>query len=114
GTRRRGSAFTRGRRSLAGWESAWTWAGLSTSCIRWRGRRDGRQPRKLKRGSQWAGTHHPVTYGNFLAVASIAAPASSSTAVESHVPPTRDRKSTRLNSSHEWISYAVFCLKKKN
>src|SRR5438105_12860039 len=27
--------------------------------------------------------------------------------------PRRDRKSTRLNSSHEWISYAVFCLKKK-
>src|SRR5438105_10493078 len=27
--------------------------------------------------------------------------------------PVRDRKSTRLNSSHEWISYAVFCLKKK-
>src|SRR5207247_4405110 len=25
----------------------------------------------------------------------------------------RDRKSTRLNSSHDWISYAVFCLKKK-
>src|SRR5438105_12856746 len=24
-----------------------------------------------------------------------------------------DRKSTRLNSSHEWSSYAVFCLKKK-
>src|SRR5438105_6955254 len=24
-----------------------------------------------------------------------------------------DRKSIRLNSSHEWISYAVFCLKKK-
>src|SRR5207247_6776324 len=24
-----------------------------------------------------------------------------------------DRKSTRLNSSHEWISYAVFCLNKK-
>src|SRR2546429_4820544 len=32
------------------------------------------------------------------------------------VPPTmgtRDRKSTRLNSSHGYISYAVFCLKKK-
>src|SRR2546430_6498280 len=36
------------------------------------------------------------------------------------VPPTaasapgaRDRKSTRLNSSHSQISYAVFCLKKK-
>src|SRR3712207_8393564 len=32
-------------------------------------------------------------------------------------PPARDqldRKSTRLNSSHANISYAVFCLKKKN
>src|SRR6266581_2467501 len=28
-------------------------------------------------------------------------------------PPCRDRKSTRLNSSHPSISYAVFCLKKK-
>src|SRR5256884_7306716 len=32
----------------------------------------------------------------------------------SHVPPSGDRKSTRLNSSHGYISYAVFCLKKKN
>src|SRR3989475_9376632 len=30
------------------------------------------------------------------------------------VGTTRDRKSTRLNSSHSQISYAVFCLKKKN
>src|SRR5438034_1703151 len=29
-------------------------------------------------------------------------------------PFWRDRKSTRLNSSHTVISYAVFCLKKKN
>src|SRR5690606_40739162 len=29
------------------------------------------------------------------------------------VPGGRDRKSTRLNSSHVKISYAVFCLKKK-
>src|SRR2546430_9478334 len=28
--------------------------------------------------------------------------------------PLADRKSTRLNSSHSQISYAVFCLKKKN
>src|SRR5438034_1496196 len=28
--------------------------------------------------------------------------------------PQQDRKSTRLNSSHTVISYAVFCLKKKN
>src|SRR5690606_41672709 len=34
---------------------------------------------------------------------------------EEHLPPRRrrDRKSTRLNSSHVKISYAVFCLKKK-
>src|SRR2546427_9622089 len=31
--------------------------------------------------------------------------------IASQVPP--DRKSTRLNSSHSQISYAVFCLKKK-
>src|SRR5207247_9659593 len=32
---------------------------------------------------------------------------------ERQILAERDRKSTRLNSSHEWISYAVFCLKKK-
>ena len=32
---------------------------------------------------------------------------------DSETPPTPDRKSTRLNSSHKPISYAVFCLKKK-
>src|SRR5205085_7845739 len=31
-----------------------------------------------------------------------------------HFKWTPDRKSTRLNSSHSQISYAVFCLKKKN
>src|SRR2546422_7084269 len=30
-----------------------------------------------------------------------------------HEPLGPDRKSTRLNSSHGYISYAVFCLKKK-
>src|SRR2546430_3711041 len=35
-----------------------------------------------------------------------------SVAVDATVPK-RDRKSTRLNSSHSQISYAVFCLKKK-
>src|SRR2546430_9099839 len=33
--------------------------------------------------------------------------------VESHSGGALDRKSTRLNSSHSQISYAVFCLKKK-
>src|SRR2546421_8827773 len=32
---------------------------------------------------------------------------------ETHRRLMRDRKSTRLNSSHDQISYAVFCLKKK-
>src|SRR3712207_8028448 len=32
---------------------------------------------------------------------------------EEELTPPRDRKSTRLNSSHANISYAVFCLKKK-
>src|SRR5688572_31341185 len=39
------------------------------------------------------------------------------TAVICHPHPLQqgtDRKSTRLNSSHSQISYAVFCLKKKN
>src|SRR5438034_6043715 len=33
--------------------------------------------------------------------------------VDDRIPPREDRKSTRLNSSHTVISYAVFCLKKK-
>src|SRR5437763_3525524 len=35
-------------------------------------------------------------------------------AIASDTDGLRDRKSTRLNSSHRCISYAVFCLKKKN
>src|SRR5438034_2303899 len=34
-------------------------------------------------------------------------------ALQCLAPPVTDRKSTRLNSSHTVISYAVFCLKKK-
>src|SRR5690606_41134904 len=33
---------------------------------------------------------------------------------DGQLPQCLDRKSTRLNSSHVKISYAVFCLKKKN
>src|SRR3712207_7551231 len=33
--------------------------------------------------------------------------------LSTHLRPRLDRKSTRLNSSHANISYAVFCLKKK-
>src|SRR5437660_8957088 len=38
----------------------------------------------------------------------------SGTSPPSRAAPGTDRKSTRLNSSHVAISYAVFCLKKKN
>src|SRR3712207_8106543 len=41
------------------------------------------------------------------------APARGDPGPVAHHRPDRDRKSTRLNSSHANISYAVFCLKKK-
>src|SRR3712207_8754201 len=51
----------------------------------------------------------------------LAVEATRENALVNHVPVTaervdlrEDRKSTRLNSSHANISYAVFCLKKKN
>src|SRR5437763_3663027 len=39
--------------------------------------------------------------------------ANSATSIHKDNGRSRDRKSTRLNSSHRCISYAVFCLKKK-
>src|SRR5688572_32735192 len=47
----------------------------------------------------------------FAPIGSIAPPHPSAPRTPS--PHGRDRKSTRLNSSHSQISYAVFCLKKK-
>src|SRR3989440_1890005 len=41
-------------------------------------------------------------------------PAGDATSARLQSLATLDRKSTRLNSSHDQISYAVFCLKKKN
>src|SRR2546422_7432017 len=40
-------------------------------------------------------------------------PAATTTTLPHKSRASRDRKSTRLNSSHGYISYAVFCLKKK-
>src|SRR2546427_7143010 len=56
-------------------------------------------------------TPHPST-------ATVSPPAASALLCEAvsiprAIPLTIDRKSTRLNSSHSQISYAVFCLKKK-
>src|SRR5437870_10710729 len=51
----------------------------------------------------WAPSPRRLLAGGLLAVGALAV-----------VPPVAgDRKSTRLNSSHVAISYAVFCLKKK-
>src|SRR5687768_17779353 len=53
-------------------------------------------------------------YAHLLALGHVAAnPVHRGMAVRSPVSRGRDRKSTRLNSSHGYISYAVFCLKKK-
>src|SRR2546427_3376025 len=54
-------------------------------------------------------TLHPS--GNLPVAGSVESPAPAGTA--SPHRKTGDRKSTRLNSSHSQISYAVFCLKKK-
>src|SRR2546422_8629700 len=49
-----------------------------------------------------------------LLVAKASDPAGSVLAHSVPIVSIVDRKSTRLNSSHGYISYAVFCLKKKN
>src|SRR5256886_6964035 len=46
----------------------------------------------------------------FIPSRSLATPPSAAPPIDSAI----DRKSTRLNSSHSQISYAVFCLKKQN
>src|SRR2546422_2188114 len=51
-----------------------------------------------------AGAHIAVDYGR---------PAMRGRKIFGDIVPWKDRKSTRLNSSHGYISYAVFCLKKK-
>src|SRR5437667_3095934 len=49
----------------------------------------------------------------FVSILGAATGASVIDKLEAHRPALQDRKSTRLNSSHITISYAVFCLKKK-
>src|SRR3712207_7686619 len=73
--------------------------------------------------AQFDSTHAALYYPWVTVVNPIVPPGAPAGAVnELNVPPSgfvagiyaRDRKSTRLNSSHANISYAVFCLKKKN
>src|SRR2546430_17099126 len=55
----------------------------------------------------------PISSGAPRTRASSLSSISAPTAPRSTAGRCRDRKSTRLNSSHSQISYAVFCLKKK-
>src|SRR5438876_5918959 len=59
-----------------------------------------------------ARVHDPGAVGGFHQLVRLPQHALGVPAVRRH--DARDRKSTRLNSSHPSISYAVFCLKKKN
>src|SRR5437660_11838167 len=56
----------------------------------------------------------PILASTAMRVADGTASRNSSTYLPATPSALKDRKSTRLNSSHVAISYAVFCLKKKN
>src|SRR5256886_9231812 len=58
-----------------------------------------------------SGFHVVDLDGDVAAVVRVMRQVHDTGAATAHLP---DRKSTRLNSSHSQISYAVFCLKKKN
>src|SRR5262245_65300115 len=62
-------------------------------------------------GSRWRSEHSRLAYaaGDYRPHDDLVAQA----AERIGLPRDQDRKSTRLNSSHLGISYAVFCLKKK-
>src|SRR3712207_7812636 len=59
-----------------------------------------------------AEAEHKIDSLDWIAVADMDSEDAYRSYLEDH--PNGDRKSTRLNSSHANISYAVFCLKKKN
>src|SRR5205085_10160693 len=69
---------------------------------------DGRERSERRRRHRGDGGHHP---GDFRADGAILRP--DGAGGDRGGGLRQDRKSTRLNSSHSQISYAVFCLKKK-
>src|SRR3712207_7528709 len=69
---------------------------------------DRKLPRRLDRGDQTG--VRPRSLAELRSSQELGPPSGGA----SRAAPRGDRKSTRLNSSHANISYAVFCLKKKN
>src|SRR5690606_41882062 len=68
----------------------------------------------VERGQPGVGAHAVVDHRALLAVGQFQHPLRHVLAAVVDGRGAADRKSTRLNSSHVKISYAVFCLKKKN
>src|SRR5258708_10136255 len=68
------------------------------------------------RGSAAVPVHEHIAFGRDLGHEDMAFIVTASTVGDlvDQEDASLDRKSTRLNSSHQIISYAVFCLKKKN
>src|SRR5437773_8305026 len=89
-----------------------TWGDATSMMNRsWSGRRNGRHMLQ-----SWpASSRHFWVAGSHLTMRPTGGtpPLGGSGSCVSRVIPGGDRKSTRLNSSHITISYAVFCLKKK-
>src|SRR3712207_8064265 len=79
------------------------WRRRSTRATARRGRGSGPSRRARWRSAAWTTSGWPRARRTCTTWGSAFSPCS----------PVRDRKSTRLNSSHANISYAVFCLKKK-
>src|SRR2546427_2018774 len=97
----------------AGWSSTIWWPPCSTSPATRRGRSRARSfpsPATSESHGRHAGRHRDRRrmLWHFLR-----RPAGEGEGQGKGRLPPRDRKSTRLNSSHSQISYAVFCLKKK-
>src|SRR2546426_9381989 len=67
----------------------------------------------ILKGTPWSGCRSRSSIVNTVAVIPSGASRRSRRKSSQVFPESIDRKSTRLNSSHLVISYAVFCLKKK-
>src|SRR2546430_13256923 len=78
-----------------------------------------RSPARQRRSRSWGRTLVTILGGSdaieivFSAICCLCISLNRQHVFDKRLRP-KDRKSTRLNSSHSQISYAVFCLKKKN